>query len=151
MSADQASFLQHRLFTSSITNDVGKAANEHSEICWLLVTVIHFSFMCSLYARTVRRNTTRSFSVSSSLTHIMEPSPASSIKDENEWSYTFTPPPYSFMTTTSRRDAWLRTATATYSIYDSRNTRKDNRTCLVQPDSEQLTVERSNNVFFRRV
>jgi hypothetical protein len=92
VSAEHASFLQHRLFTSFMANDVGKVANQHSEICWLLVTVIHFSLMRSPYAQNVRRNTPRSFSVSSSWTHRMEPSPASSIEDENKWSYTFTPP-----------------------------------------------------------
>jgi hypothetical protein len=72
--------------------DVGKAATQHSQICWLLVTVTKFSLICCPYAPNVRRNTPRSFSVSSSWTHIMEPSPASSIEDENEWSYIFTPP-----------------------------------------------------------
>ena len=80
------------VFTSLTANDVGKAATEHSDIRWLLVIAIHFSLICSPYARNVRRNTPRSSSVSSSWTHINEPSPASSIEDENEWSYTFTPP-----------------------------------------------------------
>jgi len=134
------------VFTSFIASDDGKAATEHSEICRLLVTVIHFPLVYSPYARNVRRNTPCSFSVSSLRTHKMEPSPASGIEDENEWSYTFTPPIFLHDNYQS-----CRMVTATYCIYDYRHTRKDNRTCLVQPDSVQLTVERSNNVFFRRM
>jgi hypothetical protein len=66
------------VFTSFKANDACKAATEHSEICWLLVTVFHFSLIFSPYARNVRRNTPRPFSASSSRTHIREPSPASS-------------------------------------------------------------------------